>query len=168
MKRRDLLKAGGFGILAFALRNIPAEGAEGGSGAVRLVLSKRTGGEDPNDAGAGEIVGWAIVNTTAPTGQANRQLHVLVTLDKGDPSAEYDIRVEINGVWRLPDVGPLSTSANGKGSSRLVLNLSDYPGSWPTVDIQVEVGEEGTGFASATTAVPQKRKARKKKKPKKK
>ena len=47
MRRRDLLKAGGVGILAFALRNLPAIGAEGGSGAVKLLLySRRVDGEE--------------------------------------------------------------------------------------------------------------------------
>ncbi|UCG58187.1 MAG: hypothetical protein JSU70_01520 [Phycisphaerales bacterium] len=157
MKRRDLLKAGGLGILAFVLRNLPVEGAEGRSGAIKLVLRRRSGEEEPGDAGVGEPIGWAIVNTTAED-----QLSVLVDLSKAAPQAEYFVYVEVNGEWREEDVVVLSTDDRGTGTVRLVLDPTEYPESWPAVGVQVKMEGEEAGFAGARVPVRLKKKAKKK------
>lgn len=159
MRRRELLKVGGAGILAFALRNIPAVGAEGRSGAVKLVLYKL--GADgigiPIDA---ETVGWAIANTTAAG-----KLMVLVKLTEGQPNEEYYVDVLINDVEVYPDDPMLlNTNDNGKGTLRLVIDLPEDLLTDDTVDVQVD----GGSFASDKKAVPLKQKVTKKKVVKKK
>lgn len=162
MRRRDLLKAGGVGILAFALRSLPAVGAEGGSGAVKLVLYKRgTDGEEPPVER--EIVGWAIANTTGA-----EQLMILVNLTDGQPDAEYDVYVDVNGQGNSEELPPLSTNKKGKGTVRLVLDLSEFATTEESVGVQV-LGDGPDSFASDEMAVPLKseKKAKKKKAKKK-
>ncbi len=164
MRRRDLLKAGGVGILAFALRNLSAAGAEGGSGIVRLVLySRRVDGEEsPVER---EVVGWAIAETTHAG-----ELKILVNLTEGQPNADYDIYVDVNGQGNLEALPVLSTNADGEGSVRLVLDLSNFGFSAMDNSVGVRVfGYGSDNFASDETAVPLKtRKTAKKKVAKKK
>ncbi len=127
MRRRDLLKAGGVGILAFALRSLPAVGAQGGSGAVKLTLYRRdAGGEPPVDS---EIVGWAIANTTGAG-----ELIILVNLTEGQPNAEYDVFLTVNGEGSPDGLGLLGTDDNGKGTLHLRLDLPETTES--TVPVQ--------------------------------
>ncbi len=119
MRRRDLLKAAGVGILAFALRNVPAVGAEGGSGAVKLTLFRRgdPGADPPTED---EIVGWAIANTTG-----SGELVILVKLTGGEPNAEYDVFVTVDGGEFPGGLELLSTDDEGKGSVHLKLDLPE-------------------------------------------
>ncbi len=157
MRRRDLLKAGGVGILAFVLRNLPAMGAEGGSGAVELVLFRRGGGGEVPPVEL-ETVGWAIANTTGAG-----ELIILVNLTDGQPDAEYDVFVDVNGLGNPEDVALLSTNDEGRGTVHLTLDLSNYPPTEDSVDVQVG-GDGPDSFASAVTPVALKSRKKAKKK----
>ena len=95
---------------------IAAAAYSGGRGAVEVPLV-----EGGPSSGSDEVIGWAILNTTAP-GEVN----VLIHVDAGLPNTEY---TAVAGAWFVspsgpPDVwetGTLCTNRRGKGSARLNL-----------------------------------------------
>jgi hypothetical protein len=125
----------------------------GNNGAVKTELYERLSGDDPNDAGSGDEVGWANSNVEV----IEEHLRVTVTLNDAEPQSDFDVYVKINGAVSAP--GGVSTNVKGEGAAKFYLDVSMYAGEEgpETIDVQVVVKPAGStaidGYATATVPV---------------
>ena len=125
-----------------------------GIGAVKTGLYARQEGDDPNAAGSGPWVGFAILNTTC-----EGMLNVNVVV-KDLPEGMYDVYVKVNGAADL--VGQVNTNTQGKGASQFELyediGVGNAVEKGDSIPVQVVVKETGlttiVGAATATVDVP--------------
>jgi hypothetical protein len=140
--------------LALSLVAIPVYArSDSAKGAVKLPINERISGDPADQIGSGPESGWAVVNTNA-----NGMINIEVHMDNAEAEESFNVIPKINDDWVTGGVGQLTTNIKGKGNFHVQLDLSDYPPSTNTVDVQIVVKPVGTsavvGYASAITEIP--------------
>lgn len=173
IKRRKFLKIGGASAALLAMGSNPINATAKKKKARKkvkkkvarksvsqLFLSEVIGNEPAGSPGLGAIGGWGV-----PVITIGRQLIAMVHLNNVEQSRSYDINARINGEALEEDTGVIDTDSNGDGETLMVINLTGYPRSIGTMNVQFEAqGDNGDLYASANVPISQPRTRKKKKK----